>query len=130
MEENFKLNKVTLSDVQKLSQDEFNYFKEIIKQEEERRTQPEFEEIEAIFFDDGSEGWFMTIDDFQKCARNTDNHDDSDLIDVIELIIVHQSGELHITKSKFPKETFHNQMFFSKDNPYQDELNKLEDNED
>jgi hypothetical protein len=122
------LRKAKWSDVRKLSENNFNHFKRIFEEEEERRNEPKFELIDAIYFDDGCEGWYMTVDDFQECARKTDNHNDTDLIDVIENVL-NNYGELHISRGKYTKDSFHNECFFSKENPYQKELDELEEDE-
>lgn len=126
---NIDLRKATWSDVQKLSEDEFNYFKQCIKDEEERRTEPEFETVEAFYFDDGCEGWYMTVDDFEEKAREKDEYD-TDLMDVIVQTLLEHSGELHISKGKYTKESFWNQTFWGKENPYQEELDKKFNDED
>lgn len=117
------------SDIQKLSEDDFTYLKRIVEQEQVRRTEPEFETIEAIYFDDGCDGWFMDVDDFQECARKKDDPNDNDLIDDIEFIL-YQGSDLKISKGQFTKESFYNKFFFGKENPYQDEMNKIYGNEE
>ena len=116
--EDIDLRKATWSDVQRLSEDDFNYFKQCIKDEEERRTEPEFETVEAFYFDDGCEGCYFDIDDFQECARHKRYENDWDLIDSIERDL-HQAGSVTISKGKYTKEYVGRDFFFGKDNPYE-----------
>lgn len=127
--EEIDLRKATWKDVQKLSVYEFDHFKRIFEEEEERRNEPEFELIEAIYFDDGCEGWYMTMDDFEEKAREKDKYG-YDLMDIIINTLVEHYGHLTITKEKFTKESFHNVTFWGKENPYQEELDKLEEEEE
>ena len=115
---------ITWKDVRALSESEFNRLKSYVKEEEEQRTKPEFETVEAIYFDDGSEGWYMDAHDFEEKAREIDKYA-NDLMGLIIDEILNHSGNLTITKEKFTKDSFHNETFWGKENPYQEELDKL-----
>ena len=121
-------NKITWKDVRALSEWEFDHLKDCVKQEEEHRTQPEFELIDAIYFADGCEGWYMSVEDFEEKAREKDEYG-TDLMSIIIDTVLNHYGELTITREKFTKESFHNVTFWGKENPYQDELDKLEEDE-
>jgi hypothetical protein len=44
--------------------------------------------------------------------------------------MLEHSGDLRITKEKYTKESFHNTFWYGKENPYQEELDKMYDDED
>lgn len=111
------MNKLTLSDILKLSEDEFNWLKQTVKEEEQRRGTSEFEVVELIRIDDGCEGYFITVDDFQECARKKYSDEGWDLIDTIEHTLF-QGSDIHIYKDKFPIDELGNEYFFGKENPY------------
>ena len=119
------LKKATLTDVQKLNDHEFDYFKRIVEQEQQRRTEPEFEEVDLYYLDDGCEGNFFTIEDFEECARdlNTDEEERYDLIDYI-VETMEQGSDIRIYPVKQPVESLQGQFFFGKHNPYEDRFNE------
>ena len=119
---------ITWKDVHALSEWEFDHLKNCVKEEEKQRTQPEFEVIEAIYFDDGCEGFYMSVEDFKEKAREKDEYG-TDLMDIIIDNIINDYGHLSITKEKYTKESFHNASLWGKENPYQKELDKLEESE-
>ena len=123
------MKKITWKDVRALSEWEFDNLKRFVKEEEENRTQPEFELIDAIYFADGCEGFYMSVDDFEEKAKEKDE-DGHSLIDVIVSEMLEHSGELTITREKYTKESFHNTFWFGKENPYQEELDKLEEEDE
>ena len=116
------LKKATLTDVQKLNDHEFDYFKRIVKQEEQRRTEPEFEEVDLYYLDDGCEGNFFTIDDFEACARDK-GENDYDLIDYI-VQTLEQGSDVRLYPVKQPMESMQGAFFFGKENPYEDRFDE------
>ena len=111
-----------LSDIQSLSDREFEWLKQAIDGEEKRRGTPEFETVELIRIDDGCEGFYMDVHDFDKCARDK-GECDYDLIRLIEQTVIEQGSAIEIYKEKFPKDSVGRDFFFGKDNPYEDDYN-------
>lgn len=109
-----------LSDIQKLSEFDLLNLKQAVDNAVERRAEPTVEEVELIYYDDGCEGFFFDIHDFQKCARDKNNHD---LIYWIEHDL-HVAGSVTLSIEKYPKESVGDQNFFGKDNPYEDDFNE------
>jgi len=112
-----------LSDIQKLDADELKWLKHAVDQTIEYRAQPTVEEIELYYYDDGCEGGFFDVHDFQECARRKENEDDWDLIDSIEQDL-NQAGSVTISKGKYLKESIGHEYFFGKDNPYEEDYNE------
>jgi len=107
-----------LTDIQKLSADELNWLKRAVDNTVAQRAEPTVEEIELYYYDDGCEGCYFDIDDFQECARHKRYENDWDLIDSIERDL-HQAGSVTISKGKYTKEYVGRDFFFGKDNPYE-----------
>ena len=125
MEQKPKFNLSTfISQIQGLSKEDFETVQSYLKYEVERRTQPEYEEVEIVRIEDGCEGFYMDINDFEECARKDDY---GDLIDLIAETLFVNQGDLHFYVQNVPKEELQYGMFIGKDNPY--ELNKNDDDE-
>ena len=73
-----------LSDIQGLSASSLSWLKNAVDSEEKRRGTPDFEVVELIRVEDGCEGFYMDVEDFQKCARDKKDENDWDMIDFIE----------------------------------------------
>jgi len=113
----------SLTDIQKLDEHELQLLKRAVDNVIEYRTQPTVEKIELYYYDDGCEGLYFDVHDFQECARHKENELDWDLIDSIEHDL-QQAGSVTISKGKYLKESVGNDFFFGKDNPYEEDYNE------
>ena len=108
-----------LSDIQGLSASSLSWLKNAVDSEEKRRGTPDFEVVELIRVEDGCEGFYMDVEDFQKCARDKKDENYWDMIDFIEQTL-YQGSNVEIYIEKFPKDSIGRDSFFGKDNPYEE----------
>ena len=119
---------VKVEDIRKSSTEELNWLKGVIENQIElRKEMEETETVRIIFFDDGCEGSYMTLDDFQECARKKDEYD-NDLIDYLEADLNrYKDASITLTVGEYVTEELGNENFLGKENPYYKEDNEEDD---
>jgi len=120
-----KVKEIDARNIHDISEDQLDWLKRVVDNELERRNEPEYEEFDLYYVDDGCEGTFFTIDDFEECARDLDT-DEEERYDLIDYIVqtLFQGSSISIYPVKQPLESLQGQFFFNKDNPYEDRFDE------